>query len=159
MKKAIVLLSSVAVFFTACNNNQQAAAKETADSSAVSSVDPSKDWKFGIALWTFHTFSFSQGLDKVDSAGVHYIEPNTFSKTLPELKDSAMLQLSPSGIEKLKTLIAARGLKLETIYVAGDTTIQSWVKQFEIAKQVGARYVTGEPPLKLWDGIDSLAGV
>ena len=159
MKKAIVLLSSVAVFFTACNNNQQAAAKETADSSAASSVDPSKDWKFGIALWTFHTFSFSQGLDKVDSAGVHYIEPNTFSKTLPELKDSAMLQLSPSGIEKLKTLIAARGLKLETIYVAGDTTIQSWVKQFEIAKQVGARYVTGEPPLKLWDGIDSLAGV
>lgn len=159
MKKTIVLFSSVAVFFTACNNNQQTAAKEATDSSSISSVDPSKDWKFGIALWTFHTFSFSQGLDKVDSAGVHYIEPNTFSKTLPELKDSAMLQLSPSGIEKLKTLIAARGLKLETIYVAGDTTIQSWVKQFEIAKQVGARYVTGEPPLKLWDGIDSLAGV
>ena len=160
MKKTISLLVIITTFFTACNNNEQAAAKEpAADSSTVSSVDPAKDWKFGIALWTFHTFSFSQALDKVDSAGVKYIEPNTFTKTLPELKDSSIMQLSSAGIEKLKDLIAKRGLKLETIYVAGDTTIQSWVKQFEIAKQVGARYVTGEPPLNLWDGIDSLAGI
>jgi len=159
MKKTIALLFSAAILFTACNNNQQAAEKETADSTAATpSVDPAKDWKFGVALWTFHSFSFSQALDKVDSAGVHYIEPNTFTKTLPELKDSSIMQLSATGIEKLKALITARGLKLETIYVVGDSTLATWKKQFEIAKQVGAKYVTGEPPLNLWDGIDSLAG-
>ena len=161
MKKTIALLSSAVILFAACNNNQTATAKEGADTTGVattSSVDPAKDWKFGIALWTFHSFSFSQILDKVDSSGLHYIEPNTFTKTLPELKDSAMMKLSAGGIEKLKGLITARGLKLETIYVVGDTTIQTWVKQFEIAKQLGAKYVTGEPPLNLWDGIDSLAG-
>ncbi len=114
MKKTIVRLLPIVAIFAACNNNPSAAVKESSDSTAamVSSADPAKDWKFGIALWTFHTFSFSAGLDKVDSAGVKYIEPNTFSKTLPELKDSSILQLSPSGIEKLKALIAQRGLML-----------------------------------------------
>ncbi|MFT3933823.1 MAG: sugar phosphate isomerase/epimerase [Chitinophagaceae bacterium] len=161
MKKTIVLFASLATLLVACNNNSSTE-KPASDSTAATSsstIDPAKDWKFGVALWTFHTFSFSQGLDKIDSAGVKYIEPNTFSKTLPELKDSALLALSPAGIDKLKALIDKRGLKLETIYIAGDTTIGSWVHQFEIAKQLGARYVTGEPPLNLWDGIDSLAGV
>src|SRR3712207_8868353 len=42
---------------------------------------------------TFHTFTFSQSLDKVDSAGLKYIEPNNFTKTLPELNDSSLMQL------------------------------------------------------------------
>jgi hypothetical protein len=45
------------------------------------------------------------------------------------------------------------------MYIVGDSTISSWVKQFDIAKQFGAKYVTTEPPLNMWDAIDSLAGV
>jgi L-ribulose-5-phosphate 3-epimerase len=157
MRKTIVPLLSILLFFTACNNNA-ATAKENTDSTATSSVDPAKDWKFGVALWTFHTFSFPEGLNKADSAGVKYIEPNTFSKAGPEFNDSSILQLSPTGVEKLKTMIAGKGLKIESIYIAGDTTLQSWKKQFDIAKQLGVKYVTGEPPLNMWDGIDSLAG-
>ena len=123
------------------------------------SVNPAKDWKFGIALWTFHTFSFSQGLDKVDSAGIKYIEPNNFTKTLPELKDSSLMQLSPAGIQKLKSLIEQRGLKCESVYVAGGKDINSWKKQFEMAKQFGVQFITTEPPLDMWDSIDSLAGL
>ena len=44
------------------------------------------------------------------------------------------------------------------MYIVGDCTISSWVKQFDIAKQFGVKYVTTEPPLKMWDAIDSLAG-
>lgn len=123
------------------------------------SVNPAKDWKFGIALWTFHTVSFSQALDKVDSAGLKYIEPNNFTRTLPELKDSSLMQLSPSGIQKLKALIEQRGLKCESVYVAGGTSINAWKKQFEMAKQFGVKFITTEPPLDMWDSIDSLAGV
>ena len=122
-------------------------------------VNPDKDWKFGIALWTFHTVSFSQGLDKVDSAGIKYIEPNNFTKTLPELKDSSLMQLSPAGIQKLKSLIEQRGLKCESVYVAGGKDINSWKKQFEMAKQFGVQFITTEPPLDMWDSIDSLAGL
>ena len=157
MKKTIASLTCIALFFVACNNSQPAENSNT-DSATTSSVDPAKDWKFGVALWTFHTVNFPESLDKVDSAGIKYIEPNTFHKAGPELKDSLILQLSPAGIEKLKTLIAQKGLTVESIYIVGDSTIGSWKKQFDIAKQFGVKYVTTEPPLNMWDSIDSLAG-
>lgn len=158
MKRTILPLLLLSILFCACNNNQPED-KNSSDSIATSSVDPSKDWKFGVALWTFHTFNFPESLDKVDSTGIKYIEPNTFHKAGPELKDSMILQLSPAGIDKLKSLIAQKGLNVESIYIVGDSSLSSWVKQFDIAKQFGVKYVTTEPPLNMWDSIDSLAGV
>ncbi len=99
MKKTIFPLAALLLFFCSCNNNASVATVN-ADSASTPSVDPSKDWKFGVALWTFHTFPFMDGLDKADSAGISYIEPNTFSKAGPEFKDSAILSLSAAGIER-----------------------------------------------------------
>lgn len=158
MKTTIASLTFMTLFFVACNNNQATSNTNTADSLSTSTVDPAKDWKFGIALWTFHTVDFRQSLDKVDSAGLKYIEPNTFVKAGPELKDSVIGRLSPQGIEKLKAMIAQKGLICESLYIVGDSTLKSWVKQFGIAKQLGVKFVTTEPPLNMWDSIDSLAG-
>src|SRR4051812_15751160 len=150
MKKSLAVLACFALIFAAtAQSNQHTNA----------TVNPAKDWKFGIALWTFHTFSFSESLDKVDSAGLKYIEPNNFTKTLPELNDSSLMQLSPSGIQKLKSLIEQRGLKCESVYLAGGKDVNEWKKQFEAAKQLGVQFVTTEPPLDMWDSIDSLAGI
>lgn len=156
MKKSTILLAVSSLFFIACNNSSSVSSKNSADSS--SSVNPSKDWQLGVALWTFHTVNFPQSLDKVDSVGLKYIEPNTFHKTGAELKDSMILQLSPWGIDKLKSMMKQKGLICESIYIVGDSTIASWKKQFDIAKQLGVRFVTTEPPLTMWNSIDSLAG-
>ena len=156
MKKTTLPLVLMMLLFAACNNATEKSAAAGSDST--STVDAAKDWKFGSALWTFHTFNFPDALDKVDSAGLTFIEPNTFHKTGTELKDSLILQLSSDGIEKLKTMIGKKGLKVESIYIVGDSTIQSWKKQFDIAKQFGVKFVTTEPPLNMWDSIDSLAG-
>ncbi len=150
MKRSIITLACLALFFVASSQS---------DKNTKLSVNPAKDWKFGIALWTFHTVSFSQALNMVDSAGLKYIEPNNFTRTLPELKDSSLMQLSPSGIQKLKSLIEQRGLKCESVYLAGGNDLNSWKKQFEMAKQFGVQFVTTEPPLNMWNSIDSLAGV
>lgn len=123
------------------------------------SNDVNTDWKLGVALWTFHTFNFQDALDKVDSSGLEYIEPNTFHNTGPALNDSAIFALSPVGIRKVKKMIDDKVLKAESVYIVGDSTVQSWKKQFEIARQLGVKFVTTEPPLHLWDEIDSLAGV
>lgn len=117
------------------------------------------EWKFGVALWTFHTVNFQDALAKVDSAGITYIEPNTFHKVGPALKDSAINQLSPGGIANLRKLIDQRRLQAESVYIVGDKTITSWKKQFDIAKGLGVKFVTAEPPINLWDEIDSLAGI
>ena len=157
MKKIITLLVCTTLFFVSCNDNGPAD-KSGTDSETTSSVDPAKDWHFGVALWTFHTVNFPQSLDKVDSSGLKYIEPNTFHSAGPEFKDSMILQLSSAGIEKLKAMIAQKGLICESIYIVGDSTLQSWIKQFNIARQLGVKYVTTEPPLNMWNSIDSIAG-
>lgn len=155
MKTTILSFLLAAVIFSACNSGTEQTANTTADAAK---VNPATDWKFGIALWTFHTVNFPQSLDKVDSSGLKYIEPNTFHNAGPEFKDSMILQLSADGIEKLKNIISSKGLTCKSIYIVGDSTIQSWKKQFDIAKQLGVEYVTTEPPLDMWDSIDSLAG-
>src|SRR6266498_651233 len=156
MKRTIALLMCSSLSFAACNTSQSVNSSNA--TSATTSIDPLKDWKFGVALWTFHTVNFPESLDKVDSAGLKYIEPNTFHKAGPELKDSVISQLSMAGIDKLKSLIAEKGLICESLYIVGDSTMRSWIKQFEIAKRLGVKYVTTEPPLNMWDSIDSLAG-
>ena len=154
MKNVNALMACAVLSLMACNNNKT----EESNTSQTTAAVNAKDWKLGAALWTFHTVNFPMSLDKVDSAGIKYIEPNTFHSAGPELKDSMILQLSPEGIEKLKLMIAAKGLTCESIYIVGDSTINSWKKQFDIAKQLGVEFVTTEPPLKMWDSIDSLAG-
>jgi L-ribulose-5-phosphate 3-epimerase len=157
MKRIFVPLTAALLFFASCNNSTQAH-KSNTDTTATASINPAKDWNFGVALWTFHTVDFKKSLDKVDSSGLKYIEPNTFHKAGPDLKDSMVLQLSPVGINQIKSWIAQKGLHCESIYIVGDSTIDSWKKQFDIAKQLGVRFVTTEPPLNMWDSIDSLAG-
>jgi sugar phosphate isomerase/epimerase len=122
-------------------------------------TDIAQDWKLGVALWTFHTFNFEEALEKIDSSGLTYIEPNTFQNIGPLFNDSLVHQLSPAGLGKLKKMIDDKGLKAASIYIAGDSTVQSWKEQFDIAKQLGVTFVTCEPPVNLWDEVDSLAGV
>jgi sugar phosphate isomerase/epimerase len=151
--KTLLASLFIAVSITACNSGTN-----NKESTADTSMNVANDWKFGVALWTFHTFNFPDALAKVDSSGLQYIEPNTFHKAGPDFKDSLILQLSPPGMDKLKELISQKGLKVESIYIVGDSTVQSWKKQFDIAKQLGVKFVTTEPPLNMWDSIDSLAG-
>lgn len=155
MKNWITFIAFVVAAFAACKDNKTSESNITAQ--ATGAVDP-KDWKFGVALWTFHTVNFPESLDMVDSTGLKYIEPNTFHSAGPALKDSLIMRLSPAGIDKLKSMIAKKGLICESIYIAGDSTVNSWKKQFDIAKRLGVQFVTTEPPLNMWNSIDSLAG-
>jgi len=104
-RHSLALLLCTGLFLSACNDN---AKTDEGSDSTVSTVDPAKDWKFGVALWTFHDVNFPEALNRVDSVGLKYIEPNTFHSAGPELKDSVIMRLSPAGIEKLKALIARR---------------------------------------------------
>lgn len=132
--------------------------KKSADHAEATEV-VSADWKFGVALWTFHTSNFPDALDLVEKSGLQYIEPNTFHHTGPALNDSLVNRLSNAGLNALKNMVDKKGLKVESFYVVGDSTVESWKKQFDIAKKFGVKFITTEPPLHLWDEIDSLAGV
>jgi len=132
--------------------------QETAQEAQTDSINVVENWKLGIAFWTFHSFSLPDALAKIDSAGIEYVEAVTFFRSGPELKDSLIGQLSPAGIEKVKSMLAAHNLTVESMYIGGDKTLKSWDDQFKIARTLGAKFVTTEPPLDMLDEIDSLAG-
>lgn len=139
----------------ACNSNKT----PTDSESSASTEDTSFHWDLGVALWTFHNVDFPTSLKMADSAGIKLVEPNTFHKTGKELNDSLLGQLSPAGIEKLKSYAAQHGIKIGSLYLAGGKTIGDWVNDFEKAKLLGVRYVVAEPPVNMWDAVDSIAGV
>src|ERR1700676_1623797 len=84
------------------------------------------NWKLGVALWTFHSFSLAESIRKVDSAGLHYIEGSVFQKAGDELEQSSVMGLSPEGIEKLKSYMAEHKIKMPSIYIFGGKTLKSW---------------------------------
>src|SRR5664279_1756502 len=95
-------------------------AQNQKESSKSAGSEIAREWKFGVALYTFHSFSFPESLVKTDSSGVEYIEGFCFQKAGSFLKDSLIMMLSPAGIEKLKELIRQSGLKMESMYAFGD---------------------------------------
>jgi sugar phosphate isomerase/epimerase len=122
-------------------------------------LDLPHTWKLGVALYTFHNFSFPEAVAKVDTAGLQYLEGFPFQKAGAAFKDSLIMNLSADGLEKLYQSVTRAGFKMESIYVFGGKDISSWKKQFDIAKQLHVKFVTAEPPLNMLDAVDSLAGV
>lgn len=120
-------------------------------------TDP-RDWKLGVALYTFNQFPFPEQLAKADSAGLKFVEGYTFGKAGAELRDSLIMNLSGDGIEKLRRQVSDKGLRMESVYLVGGKTVDKWVREFELAKKLQVKYVTAEPPVELWDSVDSLAG-
>lgn len=117
------------------------------------------NWKLGIALYAFHTFSFPKQLELADSAGIKYVEGFSFAAAGPELRDSMIMQLSPAGIDKIKKYLVDKKIRMTSIFLTGGNNAGEWEKQFQMAKRLNVEYVTAEPDVKMWNMVDSLAGV
>ncbi|MBC6491840.1 sugar phosphate isomerase/epimerase family protein [Flavihumibacter stibioxidans] len=148
------LTLAAGLFLAACNS--QPTKEEKTDAAPEENVTQS--WNLGVELWTFHTFNFPDALDKVDSSGLTLIEASTFHKSGPALKDTLVGQLSPEGLDQLKKMVADKGITMGSMYLGGGKTVESWKKEFDVAKAMGVKFVTAEPPVELWDQVDSLAG-
>ncbi len=149
--KIFLLLATLTLF--ACTG------KKPAGETGTTHNNVTDNWKLGVAFWTFHTFNLPEALAKIDSTGLDYIESVTFFNAGPELGDSLIGDLSPAGLAKVKAMVDSKGLRMESMYVGGDNSLDSWKRQFDVAKFFGVQYVTGEPPVDMWDSIDSLLGV
>ncbi|MEO6961625.1 MAG: sugar phosphate isomerase/epimerase family protein [Puia sp.] len=163
MKWFAVIFSSFLgmVSMTSCNNNSQPAS--TADSIAVKTDSvPSGStagFKLGVQMWTFRKFSFTDALNKVDSAGIKNIEAFYGQKLGDGMKGSFGTDMSKDDREKLKQLLQVKGIHIVAMGVIDPKNKAEWIKAFELAKEFGLSYVTAEPLKSQWDMADSLAGV
>lgn len=158
---AAIFLPVLAIIFSVgCNGPQTTApASDSAVVKTDSSTGSVAGFKLGVQMWTFKEFSFSDALNKVDSAGIKNIEAFFGQKLgggLPGMFNSDMTKDTRS---KLKDLLQKKGIQIVAMGVIVPKDKAEWIKAFELAKEFGLSYITSEPIKSQWDMVDSLAGV
>jgi sugar phosphate isomerase/epimerase len=144
----------------ATDNTDAAKKDSTATNGDSSTANLTKDWKIGVQMWTFHVAGpFVKALDKVDSAGLKYIEAFPGQPLGGDMKDTFGIRMSAASRAELKKLLQSKGIQIVAMGVIQPNTIAEWKEYFDLAKEFGLSYITAEPIKTQWDGIDSLAGL
>ncbi|CAN5816766.1 hypothetical protein BH10BAC2_BH10BAC2_26660 [soil metagenome] len=158
---AIGLLAFVAFAFAAgCGNGATTTvAEDSTTAVATDSFDVAANWKIGIQMWTFNHFSFTEALNKADSAGVKNIEAYWGQPLGGDMKGEFGIAMNDGTRVKLKALLQSKGIQIVAMGVIGPADKAEWVKAFDLAKEFGLSYITSEPKKDQWNMIDSLAGV
>ena len=146
---------------TRCNSNNSKSPGATDSTSAMTSADTSNvtaNWKLGVQMWTFRKFTFAEALDKVDSAGIKYIEAFWGQPLGDGMKDSFGINMSENEKSKIKDILKQKGISIVAMGVIAPATRQEWKQAFDLAKEFGLSYITAEPRKDQYDMVDSMAG-
>ena len=115
MKKITLSLLSIFCILSLIQCNTASSNKtKTGDSTAVNSdsMNVTNNWKIGVQMWTFKMFTFAEALDKVDSAGVKYIEAYWGQPLGAGMKDSFGIKMSDESRSKPKQLLLSKGIHI-----------------------------------------------
>jgi sugar phosphate isomerase/epimerase len=152
-------LLCLASFFimTGCND-KPADASSAAGKDTTAAADPTKGWRIGVQMWTFHYVPFVTAIAKADSAGVKFIEAFPGQALGGDMKDSFGIRMSEESKAKIKQLLQSKGISIVAMGVITPKTMEEWKKYFDLAKEFGLSYITAEPLKNQWDALDSMAG-
>jgi len=159
---ARIFLSMLCVAILVQCNNQKSnttANNDTTAASQTNTANATANWKIGVQMWTFRMFPFMQALDKVDSAGVKYIEAFWGQPLGGGMKDSFGVNMPPESRAKLKQALQSKGKQIVAMGVISPKNKDEWKKSFDLAKEFGLSYITAEPRKDQWNMVDSMAGV
>lgn len=161
MKKfAFALLGFICILsLTKCNSTDSKTTSGTDSTTTTSdSMNVTDNWKIGVQMWTFRMFTFAEALDKVDSAGVKYIEAFWGQPLGAGMKDSFGIRMSDESKAKIKQMLQSKGISMVAMGVIVPKTREEWQNSFDLAKEFGLSYITAEPLKDQWDMVDSMAG-
>src|SRR6478735_2146571 len=145
------LLPALLLALTSCNSNTSTST--TSDSTnagaeqndTTASSGSTANFKLGVQMWTFRMFSFADALNKVDSAGIKYIEAFWGQKLGDGMQGSFGPDMNADTRNKLKQLLQSKGIQMVAMGVISPNGKQEWIKAFDLAKDMGLTYVTAEP--------------
>ena len=144
-----------------CNSTTSETDTTTTDSTTMKTSDTNNitaNWKIGVQMWTFRMFTFAEALDKVDSAGVRYIEAFWGQPLGGGMKDSFGIRMTDESKSRLKQMLQSKSISIVAMGVISPGTRDEWKKSFDLAKEFGLSYITAEPHKDQWDMVDSMAG-
>ncbi|WP_188508340.1 sugar phosphate isomerase/epimerase family protein [Parapedobacter pyrenivorans] len=140
MKIKIVMMLAVAAWCAGCTPGEQ-----------------NEGSKVGVALYSFNRFSLEEGLQKAKQSGVDYVEGFSFQQLGGKFGERPLSALSESELADVRSLVQENGLRMVSMYADGKTSAE-WQVLFEKGKQLGLKFLVGEPEPHLWDELDRLAG-
>lgn len=149
----------VFAFAVGCGNGATTTvAEDSTVAVTADSFDIAGNWKIGIQMWTFNHFTFTEALNKADSAGVKNIEAYWGQPLGGDMKGEFGIAMNEDARTKLKQLLQSKGIQIVAMGVIAPADKAEWVKAFDLAKEFGLSYITSEPKKDQWNMIDSLAG-
>src|SRR5436305_13591979 len=101
---------------TKTSTNTDTTSTSTATENAATS-NPTAYWKIGVQMWTFRMFPFADALNKVDSAGVKYIEAFFDQKLGGGMAGNFGIKMSADTRNKLKQLLQSKGIHIAAMGV------------------------------------------
>ena len=115
-------------------------------------------WKLAVQSYTFHKFTLMEALDKTSVMGVKYIEVYPGHRIGGKWGDKVFgPELSASDRRELCAEAARRGVRIVGTGVYVSENPQEWESMFQLAHEMKMEYITCEPPLDLWDQVESLS--
>jgi sugar phosphate isomerase/epimerase len=121
-------------------------------------TDGGANWRLAIQAWTFNRFTFYEAVDKMNEAGVDWIEAFPGQKLSADKPDVKMDYTMPVELraEILKKL-AGMGMHLVNYGVVDLPNDEKQCRQvFQFAKDLGIETILAEPPEEAFEMIDRL---
>ena len=144
--KKILLITMACLLAASCRTGQEGTPAEKLG------------WKLAMQSYTFHKVSFEEALDNCQTLGVKYIEAYPGHKLGAKWGDLVFGPGMDAATRKeILDLAAGKGVKIvgSGVFVSDDEA--KWEEFFAFAKDMDMEYVTCEPPLGMWDLVESLS--
>lgn len=102
-------------------------------------------WHLGAQAYTFRLFTFAEALDKIDSAGLTYVEAFPGQTVGAGSTEKLNYTLSPEGKKLVKDLLKKKKITLHAFGVTGAKDAEEWEKVFQFAQEMGIKVINSEP--------------
>jgi type 1 glutamine amidotransferase/sugar phosphate isomerase/epimerase len=103
-------------------------------------------WRLGVEAYTFHKFTFFEGVDKVAQLGLPYMGALSFQKVSKEIPKNFDPQLTDDEIKQIRLKLDSAGIRLLTYYIGSIPGDEAGCRKvFEFARKIGAETIMSEP--------------
>ena len=121
-------------------------------------INPVKDWKLSVQLWTFNTSTFYTAVKKADSCKLKYVE----AWPGQQLQEGSPAVFGPSMTAEerkdLKEFLHKKGISIAAFGVIVANSTKEWKQYFEFAADMKIPILTAEPEKNQLNDVNRLAG-
>ncbi len=123
-------------------------------------------WKVGVQFYSFHKFTFFEGIDLTRALGLHYIEATMGARLNADSEERIGPGMSAEAKNLLKQKLTDSGVKCESVYYGMDGSGNGFEDAVKFCKEMGWMIVTdpkreneGGKPVSFYEDILKKYGV